>query len=305
MTDTDFKIYVPEDGREIASRLRFPAGVAKPPLIIMATGLYSYMDKESQEEVAQRYLQAGFSVLQFNFMGHGYFPNKSDGDIQDITLSSSINDLTAVWNYARDRLSGDVDMERTVVHATSYGSLTALMALEQRKIAPNAMISISPYSFYKLKPWALPLSVLGHTLPDGLKRTLKLNIPVKMLDDFRKNHSNALKKKGFMGSTAISFFVGADDKISSPETVQSWTRMINYDADIGYLGGHQARYTIYPGVKHFVMPKEVGDNIFRESLAFIEEVFAAHGPRPPVKLVKQGGAVASQSPVSQKKYVRK
>ena len=274
MADTDFKLYVPEDARKIACRFRLPSvGENRPPLMIMATGLYSYMDKESQEAVAQRYLGAGFAVLQFNFMGHGYPPYKSDGDIKDITLSSSIDDLTTVWNYSR-QLSGIVDTNHTVIQATSYGALTAMMAEEQGKIAPEAMISISPYSFYKLKPWALPLSVVGHALPNGLKRALHFNIPLKLLDDFRENHPNALKKKGFMGNTAIYFFVGEDDKISSAETVKSWTNMINNDADIGYPGGRQAHYTIYPGVKHFYMPPEVGEDIFQESLRFLKKVAA-------------------------------
>ena len=274
MADTNFKLYVPEGTRKIACRFRLPSvGEKRPPLMIMATGLYSYMDKESQEAVAQRYLGAGFAVLQFNFMGHGYPPYKSDGDIKDITLSSSINDLTAVWNYSR-QLSEVVNTDHTVLQATSYGALTAMMAEEQGKIAPEAMISISPYSFYKLKPWALPLSIVGHILPNEVKKALHFNIPVKLLDDFMENHPNALKKKGFMGNTAIHFFVGEDDKISSAETVKSWTNMINYDADIGYPGGRQAQYTIYPGVKHFYMPEEVGKDIFRTSLRFVKTVAA-------------------------------
>ena len=72
-TTKDLTIEIPQEKRHIKARLGHSDNPYSSPeqLIIIAAGLHSHMDKESQKKVAQSYQQAGFATLQFKFAGHG------------------------------------------------------------------------------------------------------------------------------------------------------------------------------------------------------------------------------------------
>ena len=73
MNKTEFSLKIPNEKRHIKLRLVHPQRAkAQHQLVIIATGLHSHMDKDSQQKLAQDYQDAGLSTLQFNFMGYKF-----------------------------------------------------------------------------------------------------------------------------------------------------------------------------------------------------------------------------------------
>ncbi len=272
MIEKNISLKVQNNHRYIRLRLCCPNNSLNDQrqLIIIATGLYSHMDKESQKKLAESYQKAGFSTLQFNFMGHGEGINKSDGKPRDITLSSSIEDLRAVWDYSQG-LSGIANTNNTAISANSYGALISLMALERKFISPESMILVAPYSFDKFKPWVLPIKLISKLFPEKIIDLLKLPVSSGMLKDFLKYHTHAMTKKDLLGSTAVHFFIGSEDKISSQKSIERWSKTFNNQSPshLAFVDNKQAHYTIYEGVPHFDIPPSVQEDIDRKAISFI------------------------------------
>ena len=273
MAQKDFTLKIPDENRHI--RLRFnPAKNSEhqlQQLIIIATGLYSHMDKKSQSRLAKSYQQAGFSTLQFNFMGHGEGENKSDGKIENITLSSSIKDIKTVWDYSKGL--PNIDTEHSVISANSYGGLISLLALEKNLISPESMVLVAPFSLDKFKPWVLPLRLISKLMPDKVSQILKLPVPNNLLSDFLKHHTNGMTKKDMLGSTAVHFFIGSRDNVSSPKDIKKWCRIFNSQTPsrTPFVDNTQAHCTVYKDVPHFKIPESVQKDITDRSIDFIKK----------------------------------
>ena len=270
----EFNLKVPNESRHIRLRLSVPniASHQLRQLIIIATGLHSHMDKKSQVTTAESYQKAGFATLQFNFMGHGEQQNKSDGKIENVTMSSSLADLKTVWDYTQ-RLPEDIDSKHISISANSYGALISLMALEEKLISPDSMVLIAPFSLDKFRPWVLPLHLITKFMPDKVEKILKLPISAAMLTDFLRKHTKGMTKKDLLGHTAVRFFVGSADRISSLTDVQKWCRVFNAHtpADYPFVDNTQANYTVYEGVPHFNIPEQVQRDITTRSINFIRK----------------------------------
>ena len=271
MTTHDFTIQVFQSKRHLKARLSQshfdPSTLQK--LVIIATGLHSHMDKESQIKTSNTYQNAGFDTLQFNFTGHGQGQNKSDGTLNDITLSSSIQDLKTIWDYAQTKLP--VSPNQISIHANSYGALISLLALEKNLISPESMVLIAPFSMDKFKQLRIPLSILTKFMPEKITKILKLPISSEMLIDFLKKHTRGMEKKDLLSNTAIHFFVGSQDKVSSPKTIQKWCQQFNthQPKNVPFVDSIQAHYKEYPDVKHFNIPDEIHQDIMMRSIDFI------------------------------------
>ena len=152
MHTTNFKLKVPQENRKIAVKITVPnADLSQLQWILMLHGLYSHMDTPGQVQTAHTYHTEGFPTVQFNFHGHGEGKNKSDGQIQEASLSSGIKDLKTAYDYAIQDLK--IPESNLVIGANSYGALASLLALEQRLISPESMILVAPLSLDKFRPW--------------------------------------------------------------------------------------------------------------------------------------------------------
>jgi len=272
MIAQDFKLKVPGEERGIKARLHLQDDQAKlKQLLIIATGLYSHMDKDSQINAAKSYQKAGFSTLQFNFMGHGEQQNKSDGDVKDMTISSSIKDMTTVWKYVQSTLN--IEANHISISANSYGALISLLALEKRLITPESMVLVAPYSCDKLKSWALPLGLMVKLMPQTVIKALHLPVSPVMLKDFFRYHTKGMTKKDLLGSTAVHFFVGSADTIAPAKNVVKWSKTFNNQPlqNTPFVDDVQAHHIIYPGVKHFEIPPQTQRDILSRSIDFIEK----------------------------------
>ena len=271
MKKLDFDI--PKGKHNIKARLSYSEGDFSQlqQLIIMATGLHSHMDKESQVKMSDNYRQAGFATLQFNFTAHGQGENKSGGTMKEVTLSSSIQDLKTVWDYSKTQLPKNIDVYNAVIAANSYGALISLLALEKNLITPESMVLVAPFSFDKFKPWILPLRIIAKMMPDKISQILKLPVSSEMVKDFLKHHTKGMRRKNLLGSTAVHFFVGAEDKIASVETVKKWSYQFNKDmpSQVPFVDNLQAHCMVYPGVPHFEIPDHIQQDISDRSIKFI------------------------------------
>lgn len=272
----EFNLPIQNEHRNIRLRFARPAKKSKnlPQLIIIATGLYSQIDKASQVKLAEDFQNAGFATLQFNFMAHGDKKNKSDGNIEDVTISSGIQDLKAVWDYAKNNLSQKVNTNDIAIAANSYGALVSLIALENNIISPESMVLTAPFSLDTAKRWLLPLRILAKLAPHKVSTILKMPpTSPKMLQDFFNNHTNAMTKKDLLGDTAVYFFIGAADKVSSCSDIKKWCKKFNSNqpANVPFVDNIQAHYKIYEDVPHFKIPDNVGQDIRKRSIEFIKK----------------------------------
>ena len=274
MIKKDFSINIPNEGRVLRARLTCSQKTIAElqQLVIIATGLHSHMDKDSQRNLAETYQKAGFSTLQFNFMGHGKQQNQSDGKLEALTLSSSVDDLKAVWNYAKS-LSSLINTSNIAITANSYGALVSLLALEEKIISPESMALTAPFSLEKFKPWILPLGLIEKLLPNKVAQFLKLPISSPMLKDFLKNHTNAISKKNLLGNTAVHFFVGSKDKLSSHKDIKKWCKKFNAETpeNIEFVDNIQAHYMVYEDVPHFEIPEVVWNDMKHRAIDFIKK----------------------------------
>lgn len=273
MAPKEFDLKIPNENRKIHTRLTLPENTKTklPQLVIIATGLYSQMDKPSQLKKAKSFQQAGFATLQFNFMAHGNNKNKSDGNIKDVTLSSGITDLKSVWDYAKQNLSKKINTNDIVIAANSYGALVSLIALEQNLISPESMVLTAPFSLDEVKPWVLPIRLFAKIMPNTTAKLFKVS--PAMLIDFLKYHTKAMNNKQLLGNTAVYFFVGSKDNISSASAIQKWCKDFNAQqpANVKFVNNIQAHYKIYDNVQHFTIPDAVNDDICKCSIDFLKQ----------------------------------
>ena len=272
MTDENLKIQVPGEDRHIAIRLSRAENTARRlrQLVIMATGLCSHMDKPSQVKIAESYQKAGFNTLQFNFMGHGVRENKSEGELRSLTISDSIKDLKATWDYAQKL--PDTDPTSLIINANSYGAYISMLTLEKKLIKPESMILVAPFSTEKYKPWVLPLRVWAKISPDQVIRQFKHPIPKPMLFDFLNHYTHGIERNDLLGNTAVHFFIGDADTVASPASVKKWCAKFNaVSPKIPFVDNLQAHHIIYPGVPHLEFPETVQKDIMDRSIAFIRQ----------------------------------
>ena len=274
MVKTDFSLVIPGENRNIKARLTVPKRVNKnlPQLIIIATGLASHIDRDGQKSLAKSYQKAGFATLQFNFMAHGENENKSDGKMEQVTVSSGIKDLKTVWDYAKT-LSGKVNTKDIVISASSYGAIVSLIALENKLISPESMVLLAPFTWEYVKAKGLLVKWLTIYAPSLAVKIFKISVHPALARDVAKNYFDAISKKGLLGNTAVYFFVGSSDKISSSSEIKKWCKQFNSQqpADVPFVDNVQALYKIYNNVKHFKMPDNISKDMHKRSIEFIKK----------------------------------
>jgi len=99
------------------------------PCIIMSHGLESSKDGDKWVVLARKFYEAGFPSLRFSYRGCGEGPERSEGEFQDTTVSSRIEDFRAAIRFAE---SAEVDISRMGVVGSSFGGMVALAARDFR-----------------------------------------------------------------------------------------------------------------------------------------------------------------------------
>lgn len=119
--------------------LWLPAGVSRPPVIVMAHGFGALRDW-GLKPYAERFVQAGFAVLRFDYRGFG----KSGGQPRRVVDGKEhVKDWSSAIDAVRQRQ--DVDGARVGLWGTSYSGGHVLQVAADRPEAVKAVSSQVPF----------------------------------------------------------------------------------------------------------------------------------------------------------------
>jgi len=124
---------------KISEYLEICITIRKAACILTLHGLESSKDSGKWPIVALRLYDEGYACLRFNFRGCGEGPEKSEGKIEDTSLTGRIKDYLAALQFLQD--TGRVDMDRLGIIGSSFGGMVAIAAQEKKRI--KAMVTLS------------------------------------------------------------------------------------------------------------------------------------------------------------------
>lgn len=126
--------------------LHHPANES-PPCIVGLHGLEGEKDRGKWPVFADRFCEAGYAFLRFNFRGCGTGREKSEGAFEDTSLTGRIRDYGAALRVLGERR--EVDVDRMGVVGSSFGGMVAIAA-QNSKI--RVMVTLAaPHTFIRAK----------------------------------------------------------------------------------------------------------------------------------------------------------
>jgi 2,6-dihydroxypseudooxynicotine hydrolase len=133
------RVAIPYEGRQLYGNLRKPAGVAKPPIVVMCMGLDSA--KEEMDDYENRFLKRGVATLAFDGPGQG------EAEYDFPICPEYEKPVGAVIDYLEKR--SDIDSRRIGVWGVSLGGYYAPRAAAFEKRI-KACVALS--GAYERKP---------------------------------------------------------------------------------------------------------------------------------------------------------
>ena len=109
------RVAIPYEGTRLYGNLRKPAGVDKPPVVVMCMGLDSA--KEEMDDYENRFLKRGLATLAFDGPGQG------EAEYELPICPEYEKPVAAVIDYLQTR--DDVDIDRVAVWGVSLGGYYA------------------------------------------------------------------------------------------------------------------------------------------------------------------------------------
>src|SRR5690242_3815702 len=180
------RVEIAYGGKTLAGILRKPAGVEKPPVVVMAVGLDS--TKEEGNEYEMPFLKRGMATLMFEGPGQGEaqydFPIRGDYEVP----------VKAVLDYVETR--GDLDSKRIGMWGVSLGGYYAPRATAFEKRIKACIALGGPFNFGKA--W--------DGLPDLTREAFRVRSHCKSLDEARKNAAT-LSLEGVAQNIACPLFI--------------------------------------------------------------------------------------------------
>ncbi len=134
------------------------------PCVVTLHGLESSKDSGKWPTVTARLCDEGYACLRFNFRGCGKGPEKSEGLLEDATLTGRILDFKSALQLLQD--TGKVDTRRLGVIGSSFGGMVAIAAQDRRV---KAMVTMgTPYKIPRFNKPQIPQEVGAYyELPSG------------------------------------------------------------------------------------------------------------------------------------------
>lgn len=109
------RVAIPYEGRQLYGNLRKPAGVAKPPVVVMCMGLDSA--KEEMDDYENRFLKRGVATLAFDGPGQG------EAEYDFAICPEYEKPVKAVIDFIETR--ADLDRGRVGIWGVSFGGYYA------------------------------------------------------------------------------------------------------------------------------------------------------------------------------------
>jgi dienelactone hydrolase len=222
------RVLIPYESAHLAAILRKPAGVARPPVLVMASGLDSA--KEEMDAYEQPFLARGIATLAFDGPGQGEgeydFAIRGDYDVA----------VKAVFDWLETR--DDVNAARAGLWGVSLGGYYAprAAAFEPRV---KACISLAgPYNMGKA--W--------DTLPEITREAFRVRAKCASAEEARA-HALTLSLEGVASRIACPIFIvtGKLDRVIPWQDAERLAREVSGPAELLVIddGNHVANNRAY------------------------------------------------------------
>ena len=188
------RVEIPFEAKTLFGILRKPAGVARPPVMVMAVGLDS--TKEETEAYERPFLQRGVAILVFDGPGQGEAE-------YDIPIRGNYETaVKAVCDYIETRK--DLDTSRIGLWGVSLGGYYAPRAAAFEKRVKACIALAGPYDMGDA--WT--------GLPDHTREAFRVRSHCKTQDEAR-NNAATLTLKGVAQNITCPLFIvtGKQDRI--------------------------------------------------------------------------------------------
>ena len=138
----------------------------KCPMVILLHGIFSNRKTELLTMIANKLQDEGIATIRLDFNGHG----ESDGEFQDMTVSSEVADAKAVYEYAR---SLDYVSTISLLGHSQGGVVAGLLAGELGSKKIKDLVLMAPAAI--LKDHAKTGTTMGHIFsPDTLPEYIEV-----------------------------------------------------------------------------------------------------------------------------------
>jgi dipeptidyl aminopeptidase/acylaminoacyl peptidase len=194
LTPPGERVEIPYEGKRLAGILRKPAGVAKPPVVVMAVGLDS--TKEETDAYEMPFLARGMATLVFEGPGQGEaqydFPIRGDYEVP----------VRAVLDYVETRK--DLDAGRIGMWGVSLGGYYAPRATAHDKRIRACIALGGPFN----------MGDAFDSLPDLTRETFRIRSHAKTRDEAHRN-ANTLSLEGIAERITCPIFIvnGRQDRV--------------------------------------------------------------------------------------------
>lgn len=242
----DEKIYLQIDGWQNAENHR---------LAFLQHGLASDMSHVAIQAAKKAFLDAGYMVVLFDSR---YSLGKSDGEVQNVRLSTFENDLETVIDWAKQQ---KFYSEPFALAGHSLGGASVLLYAENHPFQVSALIPIVPV--ISGQSWE---DGCVQNMPDFCKKwqqegvyeyknpVKKAIIPYQVVED-AKSYNAMTFDTPFKSRTLL--ITTENDKIISPDDVQNLALYLGGESVIIKQSGHnfeteQSRTDLYQAIRRFI-----------------------------------------------------
>lgn len=154
------------DGKPVSFDLNYSPSAKNQPLVVFAHGFKGFKDWGTFNAIAERFVEAGFAFLKFNFSHNGVTPEQPL-DFADLeafghnTLSKELNDFKVVFDWIDEHLKEDdaiaID-DIALIGFSRGGGIAIIEAYEEdriKKLVTWASVSDfrSRFSEAQLQAW--------------------------------------------------------------------------------------------------------------------------------------------------------
>lgn len=222
------RVEIPYEGKTLAGILRKPAGIERPPVVVMAPGLDS--TKEEGDAYEAPFLARGLATLFFDGPGQG------EGQYDFAIRGDYEAAVKAVIDYVETR--GDLDADRIGMWGVSLGGYYAPRAAAFDKRIKACIALGGPFDW----------GAAWENLPALTCEAFRVRSHSKTLDEARKKAA-ALSLEGVAGNIACPIFIvnGRLDRIVPAADAERLAREVKGPATLTIVedGNHIATNRAY------------------------------------------------------------
>lgn len=188
------RVNIPYEGKPLFGVLRKPAGVAKPPVVVMVMGLDSA--KEETDAYEQPFLARGIATLAFDGPGQG------EGEYDFAIRGDYEVPVKAVFDWLQTRT--DVDIDRAALWGVSMGGYYAARAAAFEKRAKACISLAGPYD----------LAECWDSMPELTRNTFRVRSKCETQEQARR-HAATLSLNGVAENIACPLYIvsGKRDRV--------------------------------------------------------------------------------------------